>query len=123
VFTSIGFSIGYGPIGWILSTELFPPIIRGRAMAISLITRNLLEFITSFSFLPLSRIIHFYGVFFVLFIFNLIALLFTRLCMVESKEIEPSLILNKLMSLKMWSGSNRDNESDDSKLLQVAMDS
>jgi MFS transporter, SP family, galactose:H+ symporter len=90
-----GFSLGLGPVTWLLQSEIFPTIIRGRTMAISVVTRNLAEFMINLSFLPLVDTIDDAGTFFFFFVMCLLAILFVRNVLVETKQKEPEDILKE----------------------------
>jgi MFS family permease len=90
-----GFSLGLGPITWLLQSEIFPTLIRGRAMGFSVIMRNLCEFLINFSFLSLAGLIGDHGIFLMFFILCLLAMLFVRFIFVETKEKEPNEILKE----------------------------
>jgi MFS family permease len=90
-----GFSLGLGPITWLLQSEIFPTLIRGRAMGFSVIMRNFCEFLINFSFLSLIGLIGDHGIFLMFFILCLLALLFIRFLFVETKEKEPNEILKE----------------------------
>eukprot|EP00121_Abeoforma_whisleri_P004551 Awhi_evm1s4115 len=49
-----GYAIGYGPITWLILSEIFPVGIRGHCFAIASTLNWSLSFILSFAFLPLS---------------------------------------------------------------------
>lgn len=42
-----GYGVAYGPLPWILSSEPFPVLIRGKVMAISLIAQNISLLVTN----------------------------------------------------------------------------
>lgn len=96
ILTSAGFNMGFGPVGWILSTEMFPTVIKGRVVALSTIVRNTFEFATNFLFLLSNKTIHVYGTFFVFAAFCVVSIIFVRLFLVESKELESDEILRLL---------------------------
>jgi sugar porter (SP) family MFS transporter len=101
-FTSAGFNMGFGPVGWILSSELFPTKIRGRALSISILARNAFEFMTNFLFLGIVSGIGASGTFFIFFVFCVVSLLFTIFGLVETRGLEPYEILSQLSSRSMW---------------------
>jgi MFS family permease len=90
-----GFSLGLGPITWLLQSEIFPTLIRGRAMGFSVIMRNLCEFLINFAFLSLTGLIGDHGIFLLFFLLCVLALLFVKLVFVETKEKEPNEILQE----------------------------
>jgi MFS family permease len=91
-----GYSLGFGPVCWILQSEMFPTAIRGRAVAISVVVSNLAQFLINFSFLPLQSKISEEGVFFFFFAIGIFGILFVLFFIVETKETEPAVILAEL---------------------------
>lgn len=90
-----GFSLGLGPITWLLQSEIFPTLIRGRAMGFSVIMRNLCEFLINFAFLSLTSVIGDHGIFLMFFFLCILAMIFVRFIFVETKEKEPNEILKE----------------------------
>jgi SP family galactose:H+ symporter-like MFS transporter len=88
-----GYSVGFGPVVWLLQSEMFPITIRGRAVAISVIARNISEFIVNFSFLPLISSIGNAGAFFFYFAMCICAFVFVSVFIVETMNSEPEEIL------------------------------
>ncbi len=133
VLTSVGFNIGFGPVGWILSSELFPTKIRGRSLCVSTVTRNIFEFCTNFLFLTGVSNIGASGTFFVFLCFSLVALGVSRFFLVETNGLDSQDILQlhselcvwrTLMCIKRndvcgscWSKRERGEESDRSSLV------
>jgi sugar porter (SP) family MFS transporter len=100
--TSAGFVLGFGPIGWVLSSELFSTQIRGRALSISTLSRNVFEFCTNFLFLLMIKSIHDYGTFSIFTVFCLISAVFSVVGLVETKEVESEEILFLLKNAPLW---------------------
>ena len=48
------YSFGFGPVTWILLSEIFPPNLKGRAMAIVTSMNWFLNFVVSATFLQLT---------------------------------------------------------------------
>ena len=92
----MGFSIGYGPIPWVLSAEMFPTSIRGRIMSLSLIACNITQLIINFSFLPMLDTFGVTITFILFLLFNIIAYYIINIYLVETKEISPNEILQNL---------------------------
>lgn len=96
LFALAGFNLGFGPVGWLVSSEMFPTYIRGRALAASTMMRNLFEFLTNLIFLASTDGIHNYGTFFVFVSFSFVSILFVRVFLVETSGIPPEEILRQL---------------------------
>lgn len=77
---------------------MFPTIVRGRALAISVLFSNIGQFIVNFSFLPLVDVIGDTGTFLFYFSVSVAGSLYVHLFVVETKEKEPQWILNDLSS-------------------------
>ncbi|XP_066964873.1 facilitated trehalose transporter Tret1-like [Macrobrachium rosenbergii] len=56
-------SIGYGPIPWLMMSELFPRAVVGEASSFSIMTNWSTSFVCTLTFTPLQDVIHDYGVF------------------------------------------------------------
>lgn len=48
-----GYSLSFGPIIWLLQSELFPIIIRSRIMSFTVLINNILQFVVNYLFLPM----------------------------------------------------------------------
>lgn len=85
VLFMIGFSIGYGPVPWMIMAELFPSEIKGIASGLAVLINWSSAFIVTFTF-PLIKLnygvhVAFYG----FAILNFIATFFTYFCVPETK--------------------------------------
>lgn len=88
-----GYSIGFGPVLWLMQSEMFPTSIRARAVGISIIARNVSEFIVNFSFLPLISLVGNAGAFLFYFFMCIFAFIYVYIFVVETAGIEPDEIL------------------------------
>ena len=70
------FSIGIGPGGWLIPSEIFSLSIRGRAMSIATICNRIAATVMSSTFLSTVRLIGWSGFFFMLFCVCIIILAF-----------------------------------------------
>lgn len=91
-----GFGFGYGPIPWIISSEMVPTAIRGRIMSISLIASNISQLITGLIFVPMNESITSTGSFAVFFIINFVNGAYIYLFLTETKDVIPEVILDDL---------------------------
>jgi hypothetical protein len=96
-FIYAGFGFSYGPIPWILSSEMVPSSIRGRVICISLIAANLTQLIMNFLFFPMTEYLKMSGTFLVFLFLNIISLYYGYHFLVETKEIPPEMILKGLL--------------------------
>ena len=79
------FSFGFGPITWILLSEIFPPSVKGRAMAIVTSINWALNFVISGSFLQLSNMFTLGGLYVMYAILCLISIIFVHMTVPETK--------------------------------------
>lgn len=98
-FITAGYSIGFGPVSWLLQSELFPTIIRGRTMALSVFISNCAQFLSNLIFLPLVHSIGDSLTFLFFFLICCLAYLFIYFLLVETKEQQPDEILQSYQIL------------------------
>ncbi|KAL4585586.1 hypothetical protein LXL04_010209 [Taraxacum kok-saghyz] len=79
------FSIGIGPICWVLSTEIFPLRLRSQASAIGVVGNRVISGIVAMSFLSIARRITMGGVFFLFAIISGFSVLFVHNYVPETK--------------------------------------
>ena len=79
------FSFGFGPITWILLSEIFPPSVKGRAMAIVSAVNWALNFVISASFLQLSNTFTLGGLYVMYAILCLLSIIFVYMTVPETK--------------------------------------
>lgn len=75
---------------------MFPTIVRGRAMGISVLFSNVGQFIVNFSFLPMVDSIGDTGTFMFYFLISLAGAAYILLYVVETNEKDPVSILSDL---------------------------
>jgi Na+/melibiose symporter-like transporter len=75
---------------------MFPTVVRGRAMGISVLFSNIGQFIVNFSFLPLVDSIGDSGTFLFYFAVSVVAALYIGIYVVETAEKDPASILSDL---------------------------
>lgn len=88
-----GYGIGYGPIAWILSSELFPVLLRGKVMAMVLICQNVFLLVTNLVFLLMLDTMTAAGTFGFFLAVNLLGAALCWALLVESKSKSPEVIL------------------------------
>ncbi|XP_054799963.1 probable polyol transporter 4 isoform X1 [Prosopis cineraria] len=79
------FSIGLGPICWVVSSEIFPLRLRAQASALGAVGSRVSSGVISMSFLSISRAITVAGTFFVFGIISCSAVAFVYYCVPETK--------------------------------------
>lgn len=95
-FVYAGFGFSYGPIPWILSSEMVPSVIRGRVICISLVASNATQLIMNFLFFPMTEYLSVAGTFGVFLILNILTYYYAFHYIVETREIPPEEILRSL---------------------------
>jgi hypothetical protein len=75
---------------------MFPALIRGRGMAISVILGNVFQFVVNLLFLPATDLLGRAGVFLFFTIASAASLLFIQFVLVETKEREPEEMLEEI---------------------------
>jgi hypothetical protein len=91
-FVSGGYGVGFGPIPWVLSSEMFPTAIRGRIMSISLIVSNAAQLAMNMVFLLMANGMTTAGTFGFFFAMTLACFSFVSCFCVETKTLTPSRI-------------------------------
>jgi sugar porter (SP) family MFS transporter len=81
-----GFAVGLGPVFWLMISEIFPLRVRGAAMSVSTVGNWLANFAISLTFLSLVSAIHPYGTFWVYAALGVVALLFFRSKVPETRD-------------------------------------
>ncbi|GLT82950.1 hypothetical protein SLE2022_012690 [Rubroshorea leprosula] len=79
------FSVGIGPICWVLSSEIFPLRLRAQASALGAVGNRVSSGLVTMSFLTVSRLITVGGTFFVFSLFSAISVVFIYACVPETK--------------------------------------
>ncbi|XAR66439.1 hypothetical protein NMG60_11012674 [Bertholletia excelsa] len=79
------FSIGLGPICWVLSSEIFPLRLRAQASALGAVGSRVSSGFVAMSFLSLSRAITVGGTFFLFAAISALAVCFVHKCVPETK--------------------------------------
>ncbi|XP_021570659.1 solute carrier family 2, facilitated glucose transporter member 8 [Carlito syrichta] len=80
-----GFAVGWGPIPWLLMSEIFPLHVKGVATGICVLTNWLMAFLVTKEFSSLMEVLRPYGVFWLASAFCIISVLFTLFCVPETK--------------------------------------
>ncbi|CAL5026305.1 unnamed protein product [Urochloa decumbens] len=79
------FSIGMGPICWVLSSEVFPLRLRAQGSALGQVGGRVSSGLVSMSFLSMARAISVAGMFFLFAAISTISVLFVYFCVPETK--------------------------------------
>ncbi|GJN02259.1 hypothetical protein PR202_ga19591 [Eleusine coracana subsp. coracana] len=98
------FSIGMGPICWVLSSEIFPLRLRAQASALGQVGGRVSSGLVSMSFLSMARVISVAGMFFVFGLLSTISVLFVYYYVPETKGKTLEQIEIMFESGKEWKG-------------------
>nr|KAF6487448.1 solute carrier family 2 member 8 [Rousettus aegyptiacus] len=80
-----GFAVGWGPIPWLLMSEIFPLHVKGVATGICVLTNWLMAFLVTKEFSSLMEVLQPYGAFWLASAFCILSVLFTLCCVPETK--------------------------------------
>jgi sugar porter (SP) family MFS transporter len=80
------FSIGIGPCGWLIPSEVFSMSIRGKAMSIATFCNRVAATLMSSTFLSTVGLIGWSGFFFMLFLICLVSIIFVYFYVPETKD-------------------------------------
>lgn len=79
------FSIGIGPVCWVLTSEIFPLRVRAQASALGAVGNRVCSGFVAMSFLSVSHAITFGGAFFLFSAFSALSVVFVHKCVPETK--------------------------------------
>ncbi|XP_030931333.1 probable polyol transporter 4 [Quercus lobata] len=99
------FSVGIGPISWVLTTEIFPLRLRSQAAALGAVGNRVCSGLVAMSFLSVSRAISVAGVFFIFSAASALAVLFVYTIVPETKGKSLEQIELLFKDKHEWQGS------------------
>ncbi|KAL0001898.1 hypothetical protein SO802_015679 [Lithocarpus litseifolius] len=99
------FSVGIGPICWVLTTEIFPLRLRSQAAALGAVGNRVCSGLVAMSFLSVSRAISVAGVFFIFSAISALAVLFVYTFVPETKGKSLEQIELLFKDKHEWQGS------------------
>ena len=79
------FSLGWGPLPWLLMSEIFPPRVRGAASSVVTLVNWVLVFVVTNSFPYMLQVMHEQGTFWFFAVFSFLSFVYTYLCVPETK--------------------------------------
>lgn len=79
------FSVGIGPVCWVLSCEIFPLRLRAQASALGAVGNRVSSGLITMSFLSVTRAITVGGTFFVFSLISVASVVFVHVCVPETK--------------------------------------
>ncbi|EXB82804.1 putative polyol transporter 4 [Morus notabilis] len=97
------FSVGIGPICWVVSSEIFPLRLRAQASALGAVGSRVSSGMIAMSFLSVSRAITVAGTFFLFAVISALSVCFVHTCVPETKG-------KTLEEIEMMFESERDRQ-------------
>ncbi|XP_045739122.1 solute carrier family 2, facilitated glucose transporter member 8 isoform X2 [Mirounga angustirostris] len=80
-----GFAVGWGPIPWLLMSEIFPLHVKGMATGVCVLTNWFMAFLVTKEFSSVMEVLRPYGAFWLASTFCIFSVLFTLSCVPETK--------------------------------------
>uniref|UniRef100_A0ABI7ZRQ1 Major facilitator superfamily (MFS) profile domain-containing protein n=1 Tax=Felis catus TaxID=9685 RepID=A0ABI7ZRQ1_FELCA len=80
-----GFAVGWGPIPWLLMSEIFPLHVKGLATGVCVLTNWFMAFLVTKEFSSVMEVLRPYGAFWLASAFCIFSVLFTLSCVPETK--------------------------------------
>uniref|UniRef100_A0A673UUN7 Solute carrier family 2 member 8 n=1 Tax=Suricata suricatta TaxID=37032 RepID=A0A673UUN7_SURSU len=80
-----GFAVGWGPIPWLLMSEIFPLHVKGLATGVCVLTNWFMAFVVTKEFSSVMEVLRPYGAFWLASAFCIFSVLFTLSCVPETK--------------------------------------
>ncbi|GAB4831225.1 Probable polyol transporter 4 [Ancistrocladus abbreviatus] len=99
------FSLGMGPVCWVLSSEIFPLRLRAQASALGAVGSRVSSGVIAMSFLSVSRAITVGGTFFVFSLISAVSVAFVYKCVPETKGKSLEEIEMLFQDEREWEGS------------------
>lgn len=99
-----GYSMSFGPLTWLLTSELFPTDIRGRALGVSTIITYLCAALVTYTFLSAQEWLGASIVFLFYLLITCIGLVFALLAIPDTGGKNPDEIEADLVSMVWWQG-------------------
>jgi Sugar (and other) transporter len=107
-----GYSMSFGPLTWLLTSELFPTDIRGRALGASSIVSNIFAVLVTSSFLSLQEVFGSSMVFALYMFITFFGIVFTYLSIPDTGEKSPDEIDDDLSTMPFWSVVHQQRKSE-----------
>ncbi|KAK9267263.1 hypothetical protein L1049_009685 [Liquidambar formosana] len=98
------FSIGIGPVCWVMSSEIFPLRLRAQASALGAVGSRVSSGLVAMSFLSVSRAITVGGTFFVFSAISALSIAFVYACVPETKGKSLEQIEMLFQNEREWQG-------------------
>ncbi|XP_043698118.1 probable polyol transporter 4 isoform X1 [Telopea speciosissima] len=99
------FSIGIGPVCWVVTSEIFPLKLRAQAAAIGAVANRVSSGLIAMSFLSISRAITMAGTFFIFFLISALSIAFVYVFVPQTKGKSLEQIELLYQNMEGWQGS------------------
>ncbi len=103
---AVGYAASYGPLTWLITSELFPSSIRGRALGFATVVTYVAAGLVSRTFLSLQESIGLAATFALYWVATFISIVFVWLAVPDTK-MNPEEISEEMNSLWIWGGRRR----------------
>lgn len=117
------FSVGIGPVCWVVSSEIFPLKLRAQASAIGAVGSRVSSGLVAMSFLSVCRAITVGGTFFVFAAISTLSVAFVYKCIPETKGKSLEQIEMLFQNDKAWEGGEVELEDMEHKHLMQSSES
>ncbi len=98
----IGYSTSFGPLTWLITSEIFPSKIRGRALGGQAIVTGLCSYLVSYTMLSGMERFGNTVPFILYLVASSTALLFSFIAIPDTGDLSPSEINNKMKGMFLW---------------------
>ncbi|KAM1762506.1 hypothetical protein ACFX12_005143 [Malus domestica] len=112
------FSVGIGPICWVLSSEVFPLKLRAQASALGAVGSRVSSGVITMSFLSVSGAITVAGTFFIFSLISALSVAFVHTCVPETKGKTLEEIEKLFQDEGEWQGGGEVEMGDAERLVQ-----
>ena len=106
-----GFSFSFGPLTWLLVSELFPATIRGRALGASTIITYMAGSLVSYTFLTFQRYFSAATPFGIYCVLTSLSIAFSCLAIPDTGSKDPVVIAKEIENMAFWRRRNGNTAS------------
>jgi MFS transporter, SP family, arabinose:H+ symporter len=118
-----GYSSSFGPLTWLITSELFPTDIRGRALGISTVVTYLCAAIVTYTFLSATAWVGSSILFSFYFLITCFGFVFAYLAIPETGGLNPQGIDNELDRMIWWQKQQQGNSIGSMNMANTALSS
>jgi MFS family permease len=96
------YACSFGPLSWLITSELFESSIRGRALGFSTIMTYLAGILVSYSFLSVQSTFGQWVPFVGYFVLTILSIFFVVFAVPDTARKDPFTIQTELMEMRFW---------------------